>query len=292
MKIKGILPALVTPYDAAGRVDTDKLQKLTEHLQKVGVDGFYVGGSTGESYLLSMDERKRVLEAVREVIGQDKVLIANIGMIATEQSIELAKHAMAIGADAVSSVPPFYFPFTTEEYIVYYNDLTDAVDLPVLLYNIPAMSGVNFSMDDLEALLRNPKIMGLKHTSYDLFQLQMLIQNHPEKTMFIGHDELFLSAIAIGAQAGIGSTFNIMPEKFKEMIHLKETGDMEGALRVQGDVNAVVRVLCKVGVFKGIKEILRMQGFDCGSCRKPFLPLGEEEKKILHDTAEKYGLVS
>lgn len=289
-KLQGIYPALVTSYNDSGEVDTDVLQKLVEKLISQGVDGFYVGGSTGESYLLSMEERKKVLEAVKEAAG-DSAIIAHIGMLATKHSVELARHAEKTGVTAVSSVPPFYFPFNTEEYSAYYKDLTEAVDVPVLIYNIPAMSGVKFSMEKLDTFLQNPKIFGIKHTSYDLFQLQLLLERHPEKTIFIGHDELFLSALAVGVKAGIGSTYNIMAEKFRQIIKCYDEKQTEEALKIQGEVNGIVEILSKVGVFKGIKEILKLQGFDCGEARKPFQPLNENEKRLVHETAEKYQLI-
>lgn len=289
-KLTGIYPALVTSFKDNGKINVDAVQKLVDRLQKQGVDGFYVGGSTGESYLLSPDERMLVLEAVKEACEPGKVVIANIGMLATEHSIQLAKHAEKVGVTAISSVPPFYFSFTAEEYVHYYEDLTKAVDVPVLIYNIPAMSGVKFTTEELESFLANPKIMGAKHTSYDLFQLQLLIERHPEKTMFIGHDELFLSAVSVGAEAGIGSTYNIMADKFQSILKCFKEKNIEQALKLQGEVNAIVEVLGKVGVFKGIKEILRIQGLDCGGLRKPFQPLREEEKRLLRETVDKYRL--
>lgn len=288
-KLEGIYPALITPFDENGQVNTDVIQKLVENLCVQGVDGFYIGGSTGESYLLSSDERKIILEAVKEASGE-KQIIANIGMLATEHSLELARHAEKVGVTAISSVPPFYFPFTMEEYQKYYEDLSEAVDIPVLIYNIPAMSGVKFSTKDMEQLLSNKRIMGVKYTSYDLFQLQLLIKRFPEKTMFIGHDELFLSAIAIGVTAGIGSTYNIMADKFLKLMDYFNQKQLEQALEIQREINGIVEVLCKVGIFKGIKEILKIKGFNCGQMRKPFQPLDEESKKLIYETIEKYQL--
>lgn len=284
-KYKGVFPALVTPYDENGRIHSSMVEKLVDHLIMCGVDGLYVGGSTGESYLLSIKEREKLLEAVIYAADGRVPVIANIGVIATEHSRELAEHAQRAKAAAVSAVPPIYFSFTKEEHIRYYEDLAEGTELPVLIYNIPAMSGVEFAKSDLERLLANEKILGVKHTSYNLFELQQLIQEYPQKSIFVGHDELYLSALAIGVKAGIGSTYNIMPEKFIRMRELFEEKKMEEALEIQGQVNRVVEVLLKVGIFKGIKEILRLQGYDCGVCRKPFQPLLAEEKKLVYDCA-------
>ena len=290
-KYQGIFPALVTPYDENGKINAAAAQNLIEHLIRQGISGFYVGGSTGESYLLSLEERKQFLEIVIQAVAGRVPVIASIGVVATEHGIELASHAAWAGASAISAVPPIYFSFSKEEYIKYYEDLAMATNLPLIVYNIPAMSGVQFSKADLERLLSNDKIIGLKHTSYDLFQLQQLIENYPEKSIFIGHDELTISGLAVGAQASIGSTFNIMADKFIKLYQLFEEKKLDEALIIQGEINRTVEVLLKVGIFKGIKEVLKLQGFNCGECRKPFLPLSEEEKHMVYECVVKNHLL-
>lgn len=290
-KFKGLYPALITPFRENGTIDGDAVQRLVAANLEKGVDGFYVSGSTGESYMLSMDERKYLLEAVAEAVGNRADIIVNIGMFATEHSLALARHAETCGASAVSSVPPFYFSFNREEYRVYYDDLAKGVDLPVIVYNIPAMSSVHFTTEELEQLLENDKIAGIKHTSYDTFQLQRLVADYPGKSIFIGHDEIYLSALAVGVEAGIGTTYNIMAEKFVRMNQLFREQRMGEALEIQNEVNEVITALLKVGIFKGVKEILKLQGYDCGVCRRPFLPLDEKQKAYLHETAEAHHLI-
>lgn len=284
-KYRGIFPALVTPYDEKGKVDADRMQRLVEKNLRQGVAGFYVGGSTAESYLLSMDERKYALEAVMEVVqGTEASVIANVGVFATEHGLALADHARRAGVSAISSVPPFYFPFCMEEYIHYYNTLAERAQMPVILYNIPAMSGVTFKKADIQRLFENENIIGMKHTSYDLFQLQQLIREYPEKNIFIGHDEILLCAFSVGAEAAIGSTFNFMAEKFVRLAKLMNEGKQQEALKLQDQANRVIQVLCEVGVFKGVKAALKFQGYDCGLCREPFLPLSEREERRLYET--------
>lgn len=288
-KFKGIYPALVTPYGENGDLKAKAVEELVEKNIQKGVSGFYVGGSTGESYLLSMEERKEMLEMVMASVAGRVDVIANIGMFATRHGIELAEHAEALGAAAISSVPPFYFPFGMEEYAAYYKEIAEAVSVPMIIYNIPAMSGVHFGRKDIDLLFSDEKIAGMKHTSYDLFQLQKIIERYPEKTVFIGHDELFLPAYMVGARAAIGSTFNFMAEKFIEMEALVQAKEMDKALAVQGQVNAVVEVLTEIGVFKGVKAALKMQGIDCGECRKPFAPLSLEEEQRLEKVLLEHG---
>ena len=287
----GIYPALVTHFDESGRVSLGIVTKLIDSLLEKGVSGFYVGGSTGEAYLLTSEERKQYLEAVMKVVDGRCDVIANIGMFATEHAIELARHAESVGVAAVSSVPPFYFPFEIKEYITYYHDIANAVTVPVILYNIPAMSKVNFTKNDIKCIFANDNIGGMKHTSYDLFQLQKIVEEYPDKTIFCGHDELFLPAYSVGVTAAIGSTFNFMADKFVRMSSLLDEGKAKDALILQGEVNAIIEVLSKLGMFKGVKAALQMQGIDCGFCRSPFLPLKEEERTLLRCVLEENGVL-
>lgn len=188
-KFTGIYPALVTPFDEHGAINPKAVSELVDRCLEKGVSGFYVGGSTGESFLLSPDERRYMLEQVMKAVNGSVDVIANIGVFATEQGLELAKHAESLGVSAISSVPPFYFPFTMDEYVQYYNDLAEGVSVPVIVYNIPAMSGITFKTEDIDRLFANDKIIGMKHTSYDLFQLERILKNYPEKNIFCGHDE-------------------------------------------------------------------------------------------------------
>lgn len=285
-KFTGIFPAIITPFDDMGKINPQMIEKIIDSCLEKGVSGFYVGGSTGESYLLSAEERKYLLEQVVKAVNGRVKIIANIGAFATEHGTSLAKHAEELGVEAISSVPPFYFSFSMDEYVQYYNDLADSVSIPVVIYNIPAMSGISFKTDDIHRFFENDKIIGMKHTSYDLFQMQRIMQLYPEKTVFCGHDELFLNAAAVGVNAAIGSTFNFMAEKFVKMQKLIGQNKWDQAAAIQGEVNAVVEALCNVGVFKGVKAALKLQGMDCGECRKPFQPLSDEQYNYLKRVLE------
>lgn len=282
-KFKGIYPALITPFDKQGEINEQALQQVIEMNIKKGVSGFYVGGSSGESYLLSTEERKQVLECTIKTVAGRVDVIANIGMFATAHSVSLAEHAKELGVAAISSVPPFYFKFSIDEYVKYYNDIVDAVDVPMIIYNIPALSGVGFTTDDLKRFFENEKIIGMKHTSYDLFQMQKVIEQYPQRSIFIGYDELFLPAYSIGARAAIGSSYNFLAEKFIKMEELFLENETHKALIIQAQANEIMEVLCEVGVFKGIKAALKMQGIDCGVTREPFIPLTAEAEKMLEE---------
>ncbi len=287
-KLSGIYPALVTPFSKNGQINHDSLRKLVQLNLKKGVQGFYVGGSTAEAFLLSMDERKQILETVAAEAQGKAEIIYHIGCIYTDHAIELGKFAEEVGVSAISSVPPFYYKFSFEEIRDFYFDIVDKVDLPMIIYNFPALSGVTFSMGNIKELADNSKIIGIKHTSYDLYQLEQIRALDEELTIFNGHDEVFIGGLALGANGAIGSTYNFMAEKFIAIEKLYRANQIQEAQQVQTEANRIIDLLVKGGVFPGIKYILDLMGIDCGECRKPFHPLSEEIKEKLREITEKH----
>jgi N-acetylneuraminate lyase len=153
------------------------------------------------------------------------------------------------------------------------------------------MSGIQFSEDDFREFFKDERIIGVKYTSYDLYLLQRLIARYPEKLFFIGHDEIFLSALATGTKAAIGSTMCFMPEKYIRIQQFFNNQNMEEALKIQDEVNRIIAVLMKIGVFKGVKAALEFQGIHCGQCRRPFQPLDADELRLLKDILLQTGVI-
>lgn len=283
-KFKGIFPALLTPFDSNDNVNTKVLEEITEYNIKKGVDGFYVGGSTAEAFLLTEEERIQVMETVSKVAKGRVTLIAHIGCISTAQAIRLAKIAKELGYDAISSVSPFYYKFSFAEIKKYYFDIVDAVDLPMLIYNFPAFSGVNLTVDNISEFLNDDRFLGVKHTSNDYFAMEQFKAAYPDKVVYNGFDEMFMAGLAMGADGAIGSTFNVMAEKFIRIRNLFAENKVEEARAIQKEANQIIQALCKVGVMQGEKALMDALGFDMGPARAPFGPLTEEQKKELFDT--------
>lgn len=281
-KFKGIFPALLTPFDGQDRVDTEVLGRLVDYNLQKGVDGFYVAGSTAEVFLLDAKERLAVMEAVSSRAGGKCTLIAHIGCISTKQAIEYAREAKEMGYDAISSVAPFYYKFSFEEIRRYYFDIVDAVDLPMLIYNFPAFSGVNLTTDNIREFLADDRFLGVKHTSSDFYALEQFKAGFPDKIVYNGYDEMFLAGLSMGADGGIGSTFNFMAEKYMEIRRLFQENDMSAAQALQREVNTILRALVEVGVMQGEKAIMEGLGFPLGQARSPFAPLsGAQKEKLL-----------
>ena len=284
-KFKGIFPALLTPFDGQNRVDTEVLGRLVDYNLQKGVDGFYVAGSTAEVFLLDAKERLAVMETVSSRAGGKCTLIAHIGCISTKQAIEYAREAKEMGYDAISSVAPFYYKFSFEEIRRYYFDIVDAVDLPMLIYNFPAFSGVNLTTDNIREFLADDRFLGVKHTSSDFYALEQFKAGFPDKVVYNGYDEMFLAGLSMGADGGIGSTFNFMAEKYIEIRRLFQENDMSAAQALQREVNTILRALVEVGVMQGEKAIMEGLGFPLGQARSPFAPLsGAQKEKLLRLT--------
>ena len=215
-KFKGVFTALLTPFDKSDKINEKELEKLVKFNVEKGVTGFYVGGSTAEAFLLSSDERKLVYDIVKSA-APDKTLIAHVGSISEKEATELAIHARKLSYDAVSSVAPFYFKFTFEEIKNYYLRVAQNAELPMIVYNFPNFSGVNLGIKDFESLLCNDNFIGVKHTSSDYFLMEQLKASFPGKLVYNGFDEMFLAGLSMGADGGIGSTYNFMADKFVKM---------------------------------------------------------------------------
>ena len=278
----GVYAALVTPYAKDGSVDYKEAKKIVHHLIGQGIEGLYVCGSTGEAFLLSLEERMKLLDAVLEENNGETTIVSHCASISTEHMTQLAKHAGQAGADAVSAVPPFYYKFSEDEIIGYYRALADAVDLPVIVYNITQYSGVKFSVelfDKLFALKSN--ICSVKHTSFDLYMLERLKHKYPNSVIFNGHDEVWLSGLIAGADGAIGSTFNAIPKVYLKIRECYQKGNIADAQKAQNDANDFIDVFIKYGVIQVAKEFLTHCGLECNGIRPPFLPISEEGKEMV-----------
>ncbi|EED1399635.1 N-acetylneuraminate lyase [Escherichia coli] len=270
--LKGIMSALLTPFDAEQKLDQEGLRRLTRFNIEQGIDGLYVGGSTGEAFVQSVQERESVLEIVADEAKGKLKLIAHVGCVSTNESQSLARTANRLGYDAVSAVTPFYYPFSFEEHCEHYRAIIDAADgLPMVVYNIPALSGVKLSLEQISTLVTIPGVGALKQTSGDLYQMEQIRRAHPDLVLYNGYDEIFASGLLAGADGGIGSTYNIMGWRYKGIASALQIGDIKTAKHLQSECNKVIDLLIKTGVFRGLKTVLHYMGvIDTPLCRKPF----------------------
>src|SRR6516162_2184792 len=223
--LSGLHAALATPYTETDEISEPCVRALARFVLRQKLDGVYVGGSTGEALLQSAAERQTVFRIVAEECRAKAKLIGHVGALTTKESVTLAKACAELGYDAISAIPPIYFPYTKEDVRGYYEAISDAASgVPVILYNIPAMSGRRFSLSDLGELVQLPGIIGIKQTDTDMYQMEQLRRRYPELLLLNGYDEVLLSALVSGARGGVGSTFNIMGWRYQRLRTLVESG--------------------------------------------------------------------
>ena len=278
VNLRGVMAALLTPFDGQQKLDKESLRRLVRFNLRQGVDGLYVGGSTGEAFVQSGTERQEVLEIVAEEAKGKMTLIAHVGCVSTLESQQLARAAVGYGYDAVSAVTPFYYPFSFEEHCAHYQAIIESADgLPMVVYNIPALSGVKLTLDQINTLVTLPGVGALKQTSGDLFQMEQIRRAHPDLVLYNGYDEIFASGLLAGADGGIGSTYNIMGWRYQGTVAALKVGDVAKAQQLQCECNKVIDLLIKTGVFRGLKTVLHyMDVVSVPLCRKPFAPVDEK----------------
>ena len=280
MELKGIYTALLTPFDSNDNINEDALVQLIRHNIKLGVQGFYVGGSTAEAFLLSTEERKKIM-AISKAAAGDKKLIAHIGSISEKEALELALYAKELGYDAISSVAPFYYKFSFEEIKNYYYRLAEKSGMPMVVYHFPAFSGVNMGMKEISTFLEDDRFIGIKFTSNDFFTMEQVRAKFPGKLIFNGYDEMMLAGLSMGADGGIGSTYNFMADKFVKIRELFAAGEIAAAQKLQQEANRIITILCQIGVMQAEKEVLNQLGIPFGNCRKPFSEPTQEQKDLI-----------
>lgn len=271
-ELSGIIVPLVTPFDENGELASEQARALIEKHIEVGVNGFYVGGSTGEGFLQSVAERCDYMRFVADVVNGRATMIAQVGALSSRDSHALTRFAAATDYDVVSSTPPFYFNYTESEVIGYYRDLAEASELPVLLYNVPGTTGRNMSTTAQVEMLNIPNVIGSKHTDPNFFSAERLMREVPAALIFNGPDEMLTGGLAMGMVGGIGSTYNLMPRLYLKIYESVRAGDLDAARQSQAIANDVIYEVLNIspGINPGIKLGLKVLGYDVGGSRKPF----------------------
>lgn len=279
MTAGGIYPALITPFDSAGRFDPGAQARLIDILIARGADGFYITGSSAEALLLTADERKAVLEAAVEAVRGRCPIIAHVGCVDEAGTLALARHAAGCGVEAVAMVPPFYYSYPFERIEACVARVAEGVGLPLYYYHIPGLTHVELNLSQMERILSIPGVAGLKNTSLDM--RFVALAHAMGKAAFCGMEHMLVAALSMGAVGAVGSSFNVMVEKFAAIQARFRSGDMAAALALQEEALADLRVLDASGGIPAIKYVLEVLGLPCGAPRLPFERPGPEVRKTL-----------
>ena len=243
-KIRGIMPAIVTPLDANGDFNVPVMRDLVEYLLATGISGLYTTGSTGESLLLDLDERKHILEVVLETVDGRVPVIAHVGATATHTAVKLAKHAATVGATAVAAMPSTQGGMDRQGIKSYYTKIAQAAgSTPTWMYYLPQATGVSLTIDGFAELVATAGISGVKYTSHNLFEMQNLIARvgTEDFTVISGPDEMCLPALTMGARGAIGTTYNIMSTHYIRLFSAHQNGDLATAQTLQYEANRVIQ---------------------------------------------------
>ena len=290
-KYKGVIPAFYACYDEKGEISPAGVQRLAQYFIDKGVKGVYVNGSSGECIYQSVEDKKIVLENVMKVAKGKLTVIAHVACNNTKDSMELAAHAENLGVDAIASIPPIYFRLPDHAIAKYWNDISSAApNTDFVIYNIPQLAGVALSNSLFAEMRKNPRVIGVKNSSMPVQDIQMFKADAGDDyIIFNGPDEQFISGRVIGAEAGIGGTYGVMPELFLKMNELVKAGQLEAAMPIQYAANSIIYKMCSAhgNMYAVIKAILKLnEGFDIGSVRAPLAELTTEDMKIVEEAAQ------
>lgn len=290
-KYQGIIPAFYTCYDKNGEIDSARTRVFARHLVERGVQGLYVGGSSGECIYQSVEDRKASLEAVMAEVGDEIVVIAHVAANNTKDSQELARHAASLNVDAIAAIPPIYFRLPDAAIAAYWNDISAAApDTDFFIYNIPQLAGVALTPYLLEIMLENPRVVGVKNSSMPVQDIELFKSLGGEDiVIFNGPDEQFVAGRLMGAAGGIGGTYAAMPELFLRADRALKEGDFETAQKIQYDINHNIYAFVSLdgNMYAVIKAVLHeLHGLEFGGVRKPLSDLTEADKLMIPAIAE------
>jgi 4-hydroxy-tetrahydrodipicolinate synthase len=275
----GVFAAMTTPFSADGSLDLDGLRALVDRLIDNGVDGLTPNGSTGEFTSLSHDERKRVVEIVVEQADGRVPVIPHTGALTTAEAVELSRHANDVGASGVLAIAPFYEPIALDEIEGYYRAISDAVDIPVGVYNLPPATGINLEPSFIAQLAREIEhVSFVKDSTGDLTQLGRLVHDHGDVvTVFNGADTLLLAALGAGAPAAIIGAPNLVPAETAAVYDAFVEGRDADARETLARIYPVLQFLLSGGYYAAlVKGGLEILGDSAGAPRLPILPLRGE----------------
>lgn len=275
-ELRGILSAMCTPFTPDGReVDEPALRELAEGTIKAGVHGLIPCGSTGEFPALTTEERKRVAEVVVDQARGRVPVAPHVGSTSTAIAIDLAKHAEQAGADGVMAVNPYYEALSLDEVFGYFKDISDAINIPIMVYNLPGATGTNLKPEFLARLAREIKNVNyVKDSSGDLSQVsELLYRFGREVTVFNGWDTITFSGLALGSKGSVWGAANVMPKQCADLFNLLDAGKVGDAQSLWGKMWPVMQFLVTEGYVASVKAGATLIGFRVGHPRPPIRPL-------------------
>lgn len=279
MKLSGVMPALVTPFGRDGKVDYKAFEALMTHLRAAGVTGWVPNGSTGEYFSQSTEERREVLQFVKDFALPGETLIAGTNAPATREVIEQTAMAREIGYDNVLLAPPFYTRPTQDELIRHYDAMLAAVDVNLVLYSYPAKDGSDISFDLMDHFADNPRVIGIKESSGVLQRAIDIASRYEGRIQLVsGSDDIALDFMFWGAESWICGPSNCMAKACCDLDRAWKAGEIDKARAMMKTLYRAMNILESGKFVQKIKYGCELQGMPVGECRAPLGPLTEAEK--------------
>ncbi len=294
MKIAGVFPPIPTPFTPEGAVDFHALEMNFTQWNEQPLSGYVVGGSNGEFVTLSLEERIEVVTRARQMVPAERVLIAGSGMESTRSTVDMAQRLAEVGADALLVVTPSYYKSKMDSaaLVAHYLTVAEGSSLPLILYSVPANTGVDIPVDAVEELSKHPKIVGIKDSGGDVTKIGEMVYKTPDDFQVLaGSGGFLLGALAVGAVGAIAGLANIAAGALAEMMACFARGDLNNARAIQHPLIEVNRAITAQYGVAGLKAALDMLGYYGGPVRAPLLPLSEDAKASLRKTLKRGGLL-
>ncbi|WP_216825733.1 4-hydroxy-tetrahydrodipicolinate synthase [Ruegeria sp. EL01] len=287
VKLSGIMPALVTPFDANDKIDFDAFEKLLTHFREAGVTGWVPNGSTGEYFSQSTEERRSVLQFVKDFANDDEILIAGTNALATREVIEQTAMAREIGYDTVLLAPPVYTRPTQDELIRHYETVLAEVDVNLVLYSYPAKDGADISFELMDHFADNPRVIGIKESSGVLQRAIEISSRYEGKIQLIsGSDDIALDFMFWGADSWICGPSNCMAQACCDLDRAYRAGELDRAREMMMKLYRAMNILESGKFVQKIKYGCELLGLPMGECRAPMGPLTAEEKAAMQEAME------
>ena len=286
--VRGIWPALCTPFDDGLDLSPGRVAALVRYLVDAGSDGFFITGGTGEGRQMSVAERRQMCETVTRDVAGEVPVIFHVGGTTTEDAVVLAAESGSLGADAVASVAPADQPNDLAAAVRHYAAIGGASEVPFYVYWLARdVDGQVTPAQFLEAMDAVPNFAGIKFTDPNFFVFQQLVDlSGGGLNAITGPDEMCVAGFVMGSDGAIGSTYNVMPRMFRRMYEAFRSGRIQEAMELQVQANRVIALLISVGVLAGIKKMLDWRGIPVGPPRPPTAQLTAEGEDRLRAALE------
>ncbi|MGE5175488.1 MAG: 4-hydroxy-tetrahydrodipicolinate synthase [Hyphomicrobiales bacterium] len=287
---QGVGVALITPF-RGGALDAGALAALTSRLAAAGVRAFYPCGCTGEATSLTREERALAIRTVREAAGSGAAVVAGTGTASTEETIDLSREAIRLGADAVMVITPYSCRPTQEGIVAHYRAVADAIDRPIVLYNVPSRTGTNVLPETVVRLAEHPRIAAIKEASGSVDQATAIVARS-DIAVLAGDDSLYLPLLAVGARGLVSVAGHVVPGDLVAMTEHARAGRAADAAAIHRRLHPLFRALFLETNPAPLKHALETLGLAPGELRLPLVAVRPETARQIEATLERLGLAA